>query len=98
MYGHTIRVGLLRGGTRTAALPKRRDNGVHALRHYHASELVSRGVSIRAVADCLGHADPAFTLRVYSHVQPADDDRARSVIDDALVARAGQAWASAGDA
>lgn len=31
------------------------------------------GVSIRALADCLGHADPAFTLRVYTQphaVQP----------------------------
>lgn len=65
-----------------------RANGMHALRHYYASVLLSGGVSIRALADYLGHADPGFTLRVYSHLMPDDEDRARSVADSALGPRA----------
>ena len=65
-----------------------RANGMHALRHYYASALLDGGVSIRAVADYLGHADPGFTLRVYAHLMPAAEDRARSAVDVALGPRA----------
>jgi hypothetical protein len=30
----------------------------------------------------IGHADPAFTLRVYAHLLPSSHDRARQVIND----------------
>ena len=49
-----------------AAVPPTRDNGMHAARHYYASALLEDGVSIRAVAEYLGHNDPGFTLRVYA--------------------------------
>jgi integrase len=39
----------------------------HDLRHYTATELFRDGHSPRTVADRLGHADPALTLRVYAH-------------------------------
>jgi integrase len=42
------------------------------------------GLNPKAVADWLGHADPGFTLRVYGHVMPASEDRARAAIDRAL--------------
>lgn len=61
-----------------------RANGMHALRHYYASALLSDGVNPRAVADYLGHEDPGFTLRVYGHLMPDDDDRARAAVDVAL--------------
>lgn len=48
----------------------KRSNGMHALRHHYASVLLDGGVSIRAVADYLGHADPGFTLRTYAHLVP----------------------------
>lgn len=48
-------------------------SGWHALRHYHASVLINDGKSARRVADRLGHADPAETLRTYSHLWPSDD-------------------------
>jgi len=32
----------------------------------------------------LGHSSAAITLRVYAHLWPGDDDRTRSVMDDAL--------------
>jgi integrase len=41
---------------------------LHDLRHLHATRLLLAGVPVRVVAAWLGHADPAVTLRVYSHV------------------------------
>ena len=40
----------------------------HNLRHLHATTLLLAGVPVYVVAARLGHADPAVTLRVYSHV------------------------------
>jgi integrase len=54
----------------------------HALRHTHASILLSRGASLRAVATRLGHRDPSITLRVYAHVLPNDDRELVKVLDD----------------
>lgn len=61
-----------------------RENGMHALRHFCASAWLDGGVSIRAVSEYLGHTDPGFTLRVYTHLMPASEDRARKAIDRAL--------------
>lgn len=65
-----------------------RDNGMHALRHFYASVLIDAGESVKAVAEYLGHADPGFTLRVYAHLFPSSDERARRAIDAAFSARA----------
>ena len=70
----------------TAGVAPTRSNGMHALRHFYASVLIDAGESVRAVADYLGHADPGFTLRVYSHLFPASDDRARRAVDAVLTA------------
>lgn len=69
-----------------AGVESTRANGMHALRHFYASVLIDAGESVRAVADYLGHADPGFTLRVYSHLFPASDDRARRAVDAVLTA------------
>ncbi|WP_282202643.1 tyrosine-type recombinase/integrase [Kitasatospora fiedleri] len=58
-----------------------REHGMHALRHFYASVLLDSGESIRAVSDYLGHADPALTLRVYAHLMPNSQERARKVVD-----------------
>ena len=47
------------------ALPVAR---LHDLRHVHATHLLLAGVPVHVVAECLGHADPSITLRVYAHV------------------------------
>ena len=60
----------------------------HALRHTFASTLLSRGVSVKAVADWLGHASPTITLTTYAHLMPADEEVARGVLDAALAPRA----------
>jgi integrase len=67
-----------------AGVPPTRDNGMHAARHYYASALLEDGVSIRAVAEYLGHNDPGFTLRIYAHLMPSSEDRARHAVDRAL--------------
>ena len=60
-----------------------RRSGMHQLRHHYASVLLDAGVSVAALASYLGHADPAVTLRVYSHMMPETEDRARQAIDAA---------------
>ncbi len=61
-----------------------REHGMHALRHYYASVLLDAGENIRALAEYLGHSDPGFTLRTYTHLMPDSSDRARSAIDAAF--------------
>lgn len=63
-------------------LPAR--GGWHLLRHYNASVLIAAGLSVRAVADRLGHEDPAITLRTYAHLWPTDQRAAADAIDAAL--------------
>ena len=65
-----------------AGLEPTRSTGMHALRHFFASVLLDKGESIKAVAEYLGHSDPAFTLRVYTHLMPSSDRRARNAFDD----------------
>ncbi|MFA3840551.1 tyrosine-type recombinase/integrase [Streptomyces aureus] len=65
-----------------------REHGMHALRHYYASVLLDAGENIKALAEYLGHSDPGFTLRVYTHLMPNSQDRARKAIDAAFGAGA----------
>ncbi|WP_199730453.1 site-specific integrase [Amycolatopsis panacis] len=52
-----------------------------ALRHFYASTLLSRSVSIKELAEYLGHADAVFTLRTYTHLVPSSHERARQAVD-----------------
>ena len=52
-----------------------------------ASVLIDAGESVKAVAEYLGHSDPGFTLRVYAHLFPASEDRARKAIEAAFMPR-----------
>lgn len=61
-----------------------RREGPHQLRHYYASIMLADGASIRDLAEYLGHHDPAFTLRVYGHMQQGSNERARAIIDRRL--------------
>jgi integrase len=56
-------------------------DGMHALRHFYASHLLANGVTIKELAEYLGHTDPGFTLRTYTHLLPSSYDRARRAID-----------------
>jgi integrase len=58
-----------------------RETGFHQLRHHFASACLANGVDIRSLAANLGHTDPGFTLRTYTHLMPDADDRLRLAID-----------------
>ncbi|WP_167384947.1 tyrosine-type recombinase/integrase [Amycolatopsis tolypomycina] len=68
-----------------AEVPRvKRVDGFHALRHFYASTLLDAGESITALAEHLGHSDPGFTLRTYTHLMPSSKDRTRRAIDYAF--------------
>ena len=58
-----------------------RDQMMHAARHLFASAQLEAGTSICAVAEYLGHSDPGFTLRTYTHLMPEAEDKAQRAID-----------------
>ncbi|MGI5398399.1 tyrosine-type recombinase/integrase [Streptomyces sp. CA-135486] len=58
-----------------------REHGMHALRHFYASVLLDAGENIRALSQYLGHADPGFTLRTYTHLMPTSEGRTRKAVD-----------------
>jgi hypothetical protein len=64
---------------------------MHALRHAYASVLLDAGESIKALSGFLGHSDPGFTLRTYTHLLPSSETRTRKAIDEAFTeAEAGE--------
>jgi site-specific recombinase XerD len=65
----------------------------HDLRHVAASALINSGLSVAAVQAVLGHASPAETLDVYTHLWPGDEERTRRAIEQAS---AGWTQAAAG--
>jgi integrase len=69
---------------RAAVVEPSRANGMHALRHYYASVLLDAGESIKAVSEYLGHSDPGFTLRTYTHLMPSSTERTKRAVDDAF--------------
>ena len=56
--------------------------GMHALRHFYASALITAGQSVKVVSARLGHSNAAMTLNCYAHLWPDDEDRTRAAIDD----------------
>lgn len=65
-----------RGGWEAA-----RELGFHITRHTYASVQLQAGESIVALSQWLGHDDPGFTLRRYTHFMPEDGRRGRSAVD-----------------
>ncbi|MFE2878327.1 tyrosine-type recombinase/integrase [Streptomyces roseus] len=53
---------------------------MHALRHFYASVLLDAGENVKALSEYLGHGDPGFTLRTYTHLMPSQA-RARRAVD-----------------
>jgi integrase len=66
-----------------------REHGMHALRHFYASVLLDTGENIRALSQYLGHSDPGFTLRVYTHLMPSSQERTRKAVDTLFLDRPG---------
>jgi integrase len=58
-----------------------REHGFHVLRHTYASVMLEAGESIVSLAQWLGHSDPAFTLRTYTHFMPQAGARGLTAIE-----------------
>ena len=43
--------------------------------------MLADGVSVKELAEYLGRHNPAFTVRIYTHLLSSSRDRARRVID-----------------
>jgi len=58
-----------------------REHGFHVLRHTYASVMLEAGESVVSLAQWLGHSDPAFTLRTYTHFMPEAGARGLAAVD-----------------
>src|SRR5262249_13624113 len=74
---HKFNGSVWRPATRRAGIEAGPRNGMHVLRHTSASVLLDAGESIKALSLYLGHSDPGFTLRIYTHLMPSSEDRTR---------------------
>ena len=70
-----------RAAIKSLALPR---VTLHALRHSHASALIAAGLDVVTVSRRLGHANPALTLSIYSHLFTNKDAEAAAAIDAVL--------------
>ena len=61
-----LRSKVIRPALRATGLPE--SIRTYDLRHSHASLLIDLGANLLAVAQRMGHSDPAITLRVYGHL------------------------------
>jgi integrase len=57
---------------------------LHDLRHWSATMAIGSGHDVRTVANRLGHANAAMTLRFYAHALDAADEAVANTIGDAL--------------
>lgn len=64
-----------------AGLP---DQTLHSLRHTHASQLVSSGCPLPAIAQRMGHANVATTMSVYAHASASEDAKLAAAIGNAV--------------
>lgn len=48
--------------------------------------LLDAGENIRALSQYLGHSDPGFTLRTYTHLMPSSEGRTRKAVDSLYLA------------
>lgn len=56
----------------------------HDLRHTFATMALQNGVDIRTVSGMLGHADPSFTLRTYTHTNPKMMEQAAATVGQVM--------------
>ena len=63
----------LQAALKRAGIPRMR---LHDLRHAHASHLIADGVSPKVVQERLGHSSVQFTLQVYGHLLPGQQQAA----------------------
>lgn len=54
---------------------------IHEFRHSHASLLCNAGVNIKEIARRLGHSNVQITWKTYSHLYPAEEERAVEILN-----------------
>lgn len=72
---------------RRAGVPDGKDAdaaGMHQLRHHYASSLIRGGIDIKRVQKYLGHHSAGFTLDVYGHLMPDDEEQSLRQVEAAL--------------
>ena len=79
-----LREKVIRPALRDAGLPER--FRTYDLRHSHASVLIDLGVNLLALAQRMGHSDPAMTLRLYGHLFEGTQVELSEKIDSLRVA------------
>jgi integrase len=57
------------------------DCTLHGLRHTHVSQLIAAGLDVLTISRRIGHASPAITLNVYSHMFSNTDTRAAEIME-----------------
>jgi hypothetical protein len=80
---------------RLTDVPLPRHQPVGLLPLSYPSVLLDAGESIKALSEYLGHSDPGFTLRTYTHLMPNSEQRTRQAVDRALSASDGLTTAQA---
>ena len=56
----------------------------HSFRHTHTTQLIENGVSAKAVAGRLGHADATITQNLYAHNTEKLQEEAAAIFDKTL--------------
>ena len=69
----------------------------HALRHFYAGTALHEGEAIKAMSEYLGHADPGFTLRTYTHLMEKSAERPKRAVDAVFRASASSDAATSGE-
>ncbi|MFJ4850771.1 MULTISPECIES: tyrosine-type recombinase/integrase [unclassified Streptomyces] len=59
---------------------------VYGLRHFFASNCLSRGIPITDVAEWMGHKSLDITFKIYRHLMPGSIGRAAQILDIGLTA------------
>lgn len=57
----------------------------HSFRHYHATQLLAKGVDVKAVSKRLGHSNIQTTLNLYVHWIPEVDQKAARLMGSQFV-------------
>ncbi|MGW5520031.1 tyrosine-type recombinase/integrase [Nocardia africana] len=99
-YGELYNATVWKGAFREAGIAMRpRIDGMHQLRHFYASTQLANLVSIRELAEYLGHQDAAITLNTYGHLMPDSHSRSRAAVDTVwgVMSDPGTAYGRPGD-
>lgn len=82
--GSPLTTSTLHAAWQQAARQVGADATPHSLRHYFASVQIRGGQSVKVLQALLGHKSAVETWDTYGHLMGDEDDRSRTVIEEAL--------------